>query len=196
MTSSEIYWIKLHKIFERVPRDRRVQKIVQNKMYTKMRSFLDNPIGMGAVSLSVSVAIIMTTNPGIVLSGLIGLVVGISTTFIATSVANRLKKMEENVSCISVERKFAVETTLALLEKVQAYFTNENDKNAMKDVLEHLKDSTTSYALWKDVNECLRSMNHERERCAAVNIQQSKINTAVEQLSNKMNSSHDRVFKL
>lgn len=196
MTASEVYWIKLHKIFERVPHDRRVQKIVQSKMYTKMRSFLGNPIGMGAVSLSVTVAIIITTNPGIVLGGLTGLLVGIATTFITTFVANRLKKMEENMSCASVERKFAVETTLALLEKAQVHSNTENDKNAMKDVMEHLKDPTTSYALWRDVNECLRAINQEHERCAAVNIEQAKINTAVEKLSNKMNAPQERVFKL
>lgn len=196
MTASEVYWIKLHKIFKRVPRDRRVQKIIQSKMYTKMRSFLDNPIGMGVVSLSVTVAIIITTNPGIVLGGLTGLLVGMSTTFITTSVANRLKKMEENMSYTSVERKFAVETTLVLLEKTQSYSTNEDMQKNLTQVMEHLKDPTTSYALWRNVNGCLRSINQEHERCTAVNIEQAKINTAVEKLSNKMNPPQERVFKL
>lgn len=196
MAVSEVSWIKLHKIFERIPRDQRAQKIVQNKMYKKMCSFLDNPIGMGAVSLSVSVAIIIATNPGIVFSGLIGMIVGVSTTVSSNFITNRLKKIEENISCKSVERNFAVEATLALLEKVQTHPANEDAQTALTKIMEHLKDPTTSYALWRDVNECLRAISCEHEKQTAVNVQQAKINTAVEQLSNKMKPSQDRVFKL
>lgn len=196
MALSNVNINSLNKIFERIPQDRRVRKMIQNKMYAKMRSFLDNPIGTGAVSLGVSISIILSTTPGVALSALIGLLVGMSTTFITMSVAKRLKKMEDDVSCTSVERNLAVEDTLALLEKVQSYSINEDFSKVLTDVMGHLKDSTTSYALWRDVNECLRAIDRDREKSAAVNIQQAKINTAVEQLSNKMKSSHDRVFKL
>lgn len=196
MAVPEFSWIKLHTIFERVPRDRRIQKIVQNKMYTKMCSFLDNPIAMGAVSLSVAVTISLVTRSGVMLSALIGLLVGMSMTFITTTATNRFKKMEDDVSRDSAERNFAVEATLHLLENVQTYANDEVAQNAIKNVMDYLKDPTTSYALWREVNECLRDIGREHEKQMAVSVQQAKINTVVERLNNKMNPPQERVFKL
>lgn len=196
MTLDHIWATRLHKIFDRIPSDRRWQRVVEHRWYKRLRAFLNNPVCMVAVSLSLSISTVIITNPGIALSGAIGLIFGVSTTFVTAAATKRLNRLESDLSSTSNDRAQKIEATLHMLERVSGHAKSEVFENALKDVMRHLKDPTTSYALWTQVNECLHTIDHESERYNAISAQQQTINIAVEQLDKKLNPPKDRVLKL
>lgn len=193
-------WSKsLYKTFERVARDKRMQRIVQSKGYRMLRSFLASTTAMTVLSVGVSISIsLIVGNPSVAFNAVLGLIVGTVVSFGGVYIRNRLEQLEKNVSCSSAERQQEVERTLHLLEHAGERAHTEVFHNALKDTMTHLKDPSTSYALWTEVSAHLRNIQTERERWDASNRQQNKIDVAVEQLNNKINHPpvKDRVIKL
>lgn len=193
-------WSKsLYKTFERVARDKRMQRIVQSKGYRMLRSFLASTTAMTVLSVGVSISIsLIVGNPSVAFNAVLGLIVGTVVSFGGVYIRNRLEQLEKNVSCSSAERQQEVERTLHLLEHAGERAHTEVFHNALKDTMTHLKDPSTSYAVWKEINAHLRNIQTERERWDASNRQQNKIDVAVEQLNNKINHPpvKDRVLKL
>lgn len=200
MTHPEYGWSRpLYTLFKRVHRDTLLQKMVQTKMYKLGVSFLSGTVSMCVLSLLLSVSLIVLLNPSIMFSALIGLNMGMLVTFGGQFILNQLKNLEEGISFTSFERRQEVEATLRLLEQAGEFAHTEVFKNALKDTMTYLKDPTTSYALWKQVNAYLRAINTEHNHWEAANHQQSEIDVAIEQLSNKLHpppSSSERVIKL
>ena len=196
MTLDHIWATRLHKVFDRIPSDQRWQRVMEHHWYKRLRGFLNNTVCMVATSLSLSVSTVLLTNPGVALSGAIGLLFGVSTTFISAAATKRLNQWENDLSSTSNERREKIEATLHMLERLAGRANSEVFENALKKVMRHLKDPSTSYALWAQVNECLHAIDHENERHTAATIQQQTINIAVEQLDKKLNPPKDRVLKI